>query len=188
MQNDASLRNHLLIAMPRLEDPNFSRTVTFLCEHNDEGAMGLVINRSMPDLVIGDILEQMQIPTAPEADLTVPVLSGGPVQPEHGFLLHRPHGHWDSSMVISDDLALTTSRDILEAIADGKGPTHYLVALGYAGWGPGQLEQELAENAWLSGPASETLLFNTPLEERWSAAAALLGIDLGLLSGEVGHA
>ncbi len=182
-----SLRNQLLIAMPRLEDPNFSRTVTLICEHNEDGALGLVLNRPL-DLSVAEVLSQMGMETLSGLDLELPVLEGGPVQPEHGFVLHRPAGLWKSTLVIDGDLAVTTSRDILEAIARGDGPERYLLALGYAGWGGGQLEQEMADNAWLSGPVDQRLIFDTPLEERWEAAAALLGIDLARLSHEAGHA
>jgi putative transcriptional regulator len=187
MSDTASLRNHFLIAMPALADPNFSHTVTYICEHNEEGAMGIVINRHMP-ITLAEVLEQMGIEPSSRLDTSVSVHEGGPVQPEHGFVIHSPVGAWESSLNITDDIAVTTSRDILAAIGHNEGPQHYLIALGYAGWGPGQLEQEMAENAWLSGPASPEILFELPLEQRWAAAAAKLGIDLNLLSSEIGHA
>lgn len=182
-----SLANHFLIAMPSLRDPNFSHTVTYVCEHNATGAMGIVINRPLR-LTVGEVLEHMQITADEHVDVEQDVLMGGPVRGEHGFVLHMPPGKWNSSMRITDDIAVTTSRDILAAIAEGHGPERYLLALGYAGWGAGQLEREMAENAWLSGPADPRILFDLPLEERWHAAAALIGIDLNLLSTEVGHA
>jgi putative transcriptional regulator len=182
-----SLRNHLLIAMPTLEDPNFFHTVTYICEHNAEGAMGIVINRPT-DISLSDLLKQLDISPDPELDTTVNIFEGGPVQLEHGFLLHTPVGNWSASLPVTEQIALTTSKDILEAIAQRGGPMRYLVALGYAGWGPGQLEEEIAANAWLSGPATLALLFDTPVERRWQEAAALLGVDLGLLSSETGHA
>lgn len=182
-----SLRNHLLIAMPSLEDPNFFHTVTYICEHNDEGAMGIVINRPT-DITLAELLAQLEITPEPELDVTTSVFEGGPVHHEHGFLLHTPIGNWSASLPITEQIALTTSKDILEAIAQGAGPDRYLLALGYAGWGAGQLEEELAANAWLSGPASLALLFDTPVEKRWEEAAALLGVDLHLLSSDTGHA
>lgn len=186
MTDDTSLRDHFLIAMPALSDPNFDHSVTYICEHNEEGAMGILISRQM-ELTMAQVLEQMEIEPSNNFDTSLKVHLGGPVQPEHGFVLHSPVGAWESSLQIGEEIALTTSRDILSAIAHGEGPPHHLIALGYAGWGPGQLEQELADNAWLSGPASKRILFDTPIEERWAAAAALLGIDLNLLSSDIGH-
>ncbi len=182
-----SLANHFLIAMPALADPHFHHTVTYICEHNEEGAMGIIINRTLP-LTIGEVLEQMKIVPSNSLDTTLPIHDGGPVKREHGFVLHTPAGAWETSLVISDELALTTSLDILSAIAYQEGPRRALISLGYAGWGAGQLEEEMAQNAWLSGPADIGILFDTPLEDRWQAAAALLGVDLGRLSSEIGHA
>jgi putative transcriptional regulator len=187
MNDIVSLTNHFLIAMPNLGDPNFFRTVTLICEHNSEGAMGIVINRPV-DLSLLDILKQMDIPASGTKNLEMPVYLGGPVQSNRGFVLHEPVGDWDSTLKVTDRLAVSTSRDILVAIAENKGPRRYLIALGYAGWGAGQLEQEIAQNSWLSGPATREILFHTPLEARWHAAAGLLGIDLTKLSGEAGHA
>jgi putative transcriptional regulator len=187
MSDAANLTDHFLIAMPGLEDPNFSRTVTYICEHNEHGAMGIVVNRPL-GLELGDILDQMEIGGAPEAVRSLPVFMGGPVQTERGFVLHSHDRAWDSTMKITDEISVTTSRDILEAIAEGSGPRQSLVALGYAGWGEGQLEDELTANAWLSGPASAQIIFTLPAEQRWQAAARLLGVDLNLISGEAGHA
>lgn len=187
MSDIQNLRNHFLIAMPALADPNFSHTVTYICEHSDEGAMGIIINRAM-ELPLAEVLKQMDIEPSKALDTNVMINDGGPVQPEHGFVIHSPVGAWESSLQISDEIALTTSRDILAAIGHSEGPAHYLIALGYAGWGPGQLEEEMAENAWLSGPANAEILFSLPLEKRWEAAARLLGVDLNLLSSEIGHA
>ncbi|MFA5529402.1 MAG: YqgE/AlgH family protein [Thiohalomonadaceae bacterium] len=187
MTETKSLANHFLIAMPSLEDPNFSHTVTYVCEHSAAGAMGIVINRPLR-LTMGEVLEHMDITAGEQVDVENSVVMGGPVQGEHGFVLHSPPGAWSSSARITDDIAVTTSRDILAAIAEGRGPTRYLLALGYAGWGAGQLEREMAENAWLSVPADVHILFDLPLEERWHAAATLIGVDLNLLSSEVGHA
>lgn len=187
MFGTTSLRNHFLIAMPGLADPNFFHTVTYICEHNDEGAMGIVINRPL-DIRLGDVLQHMEIKTLDAAVHDQFILGGGPVQTERGFVVHRPVGEWDVSLPVTDEIAVTTSRDILEALALGAGPGDALLALGYAGWGAGQLEREMAENAWLSGPAEAAILFDTPLEQRWHAAASLLGVDLDSISSEVGHA
>jgi len=187
MTEPTYLTNQFLIAMPTLADPNFFQTVTYISEHNAQGALGLVINRPL-NLTLGQLFEHLEISTD-RADLAaLPVYHGGPVQPEQGFVLHSPVGHWSATLRITDRLGITTSRDILQAAARGEGPEHLLVMLGYAGWGPGQLEQELAENAWLSGPADPAILFHTPTEQRWQAAAALLGIDLNLLTSHAGHA
>ncbi|NIP71714.1 MAG: YqgE/AlgH family protein [Gammaproteobacteria bacterium] len=187
MAVSTSLTNHFLIAMPQLADPNFFHTVTYICEHNRDGAMGIVINRPL-ELTLGEVLDHMGIDAEHRDAIGQTVYMGGPVQQERGFVLHRPASHWDATLAIADDIGVTTSRDILSAIARGEGPNNALVALGYAGWGAGQLEGEIAENAWLSGPADEHILFETPDEQRWEAAAALLGVDLNLLSGDAGHA
>lgn len=179
--------NQFLIAMPALADPNFSHTVTYICEHTPDGALGIVINRAL-DLDLAVVLEHMKItPSAPNIG-GHPVFLGGPVQTERGFVLHSPLGEWNSSVRVTDSMAVTTSRDILEAMAEGRGPEKVLVALGYAGWGPGQLEVEMAQNSWLNSPADPTIMFDTPIEKRWEAAAALMGVDLRLLSSSVGHA
>ncbi|MFL6650380.1 MAG: YqgE/AlgH family protein [Sulfurifustaceae bacterium] len=183
----ASLTNHFLIAMPTLEDRNFYRTVTFLCEHSEEGAMGIVINR-VTDMKLGEILEQLEITGAERALSAQPVYLGGPVQNNRGFVIHEPLGNWESTLPVTDTIGVSTSRDILAAIAENRGPDRFLVALGYAGWGPGQLEREMVENSWLSGPAHREILFELPLESRWSAAAGLVGVDLTMLSSEAGHA
>ncbi len=180
------LSNHFLIAMPNLADPNFFHTVTFICEHDADGAMGLVINRPL-DLQLGDILGHMDFQAIPET-AGLPVYQGGPVQPERGFVIHAPHGNWEATLKINDRIGVTASQDVLAAIAAGHGPEKFLIALGFAGWGAGQLEREMADNAWLSGPASVQVLFDTPVNQRWSAAAALLGVDLNLLSSDTGHA
>ncbi len=187
MSESNSLSNHFLIAMPSLEDPNFQRTVTFLCEHNADGALGIVINRPT-DIRLGELLDHLETPAQDNATAAHPVYMGGPVQRERGFVLHPPDDRWDSSLRVSDRVAVTTSRDILAAIAKGNGPEQFLVALGYAGWGAGQLEQEMADNAWLSGPADADVIFRRSNEERWRAAAALLGVDITLLSSDTGHA
>jgi putative transcriptional regulator len=182
-----SLNNHFLIAMPALSDPNFHHTATYICEHNDEGALGLIINRPT-DLRLGEILEHMGIEVTTDEIAAQPVYLGGPVQNDRGFVLHQPVGNWEATLKVTQDTAITSSRDILDAIARGEGPEKTFITLGYAGWGAGQLEQELAENAWLSGPADSRIVFDTPYEQRWEAAAGLIGVDLKLLSGEAGHA
>jgi putative transcriptional regulator len=149
--------------------------------------MGIVINRPM-NVDLGDVLEHMDIEAQDPVAARLPIFEGGPVQRERGFVIHRPIGEWDAMLTVSDDLGITTSRDILGAIAKGQGPHQVLIALGYAGWGAGQLEQELAENAWLSIPADDQIIFDTPPHKRWEAAAARLGVDLTLLSNEAGHA
>jgi putative transcriptional regulator len=187
MSTVESLSNHFLIAMPALSDPNFHHTATFICEHNDGGALGLVINRLM-DMQLGDILEHMDIEAVRSGVAKQPVYMGGPVQNDRGFVLHEPLGDWEATLKVTDDTGITSSRDILEAIARGEGPEKSFITLGYAGWGAGQLEEELAANAWLSGPASTRIVFETPCAQRWQAAAALIGIDLNLISGDAGHA
>ncbi|MBW7930656.1 MAG: YqgE/AlgH family protein [Gammaproteobacteria bacterium] len=181
------LTGHLLIAMPAMSDPNFARTVSYICEHTDQGALGIIINRPM-DLSLGEVFDQLSLEVASPATASQPVLRGGPVQVERGFVLHDPGGSWDSTVAVSDTIHLTTSQDILGALARGTGPGRALMALGYAGWGAGQLEAEIGANAWLSVPATDALLFDTPFEARWAAAAGLLGINLATISPEAGHA
>jgi len=187
MIETSNLTNQFLIAMPALQDPHFSHTVTYICEHNSEGTMGIVINRPH-ELSLGSLLQQSRLEPHDPALKAVPLYEGGPVSPEHGFVLHRPLGNWEVTMPISDTVGLTASRDIIEAIARGEGPGDFLIALGYAGWGAGQLEQEMLDNAWLAGPADEAILFSLPLAERWAAAARLLGVDITLLTSDAGHA
>ncbi len=181
------LTNHFLIAMPNLKDPNFERTVTYICTHNEKGAMGIVINKPL-SIELGDIFKQLDIPVNNTIDNSKQIFRGGPVQANQGFILHQKSSQWDSSVVISDEMCLTTSRDILEAIAIGAGPTKSLIAFGYAGWGEGQLEQELMDIVWLSGPAALEIIFTTPFDQCWRAAADHLGIDVEKLSTDIGHA
>ncbi|UTF59288.1 YqgE/AlgH family protein [Gilvimarinus sp. DA14] len=183
-----SLRNHFLIAMPGMSDPHFAHSVTYICEHSDDGAMGIVINLPM-DLTLGDIYQQLEL-SLEHSSAERPALAGGPVSVERGFVLHPncANQQWQSSIQVSPDISLTASRDILEAMAEGRGPENSLVALGYAGWEKGQLEQEIADNAWLTVPADQQILFHTPTEQRWAAAARNLGIDLNLISSVAGHA
>jgi putative transcriptional regulator len=187
MQKETWLTNHFLIAMPTLKDPNFFHSVTYICEHNEHGAMGIVINQPV-DLILGDLADQLKFENTDEVALLQPIYRGGPVDNERGFVLHRPVGQWDSTLDITTDIGISTSHDIVTALASGKGPHDSLIALGYAGWGAGQLEQELADNAWLSGPADARIIFETRPNQRWVEAARLLGIDINNVSGEIGHA
>ncbi len=186
MNQATYLNNQFIIAMPTLADPNFFHTVTYLCQHNEEGALGIVINRSA-EMKLGEIFKQMNIPVTSTGAAETPVFAGGPVQQERGFVLHTPGGGWDATLVVSDSISLTTSRDVIEAIAAGKGPERYLVALGYAGWGEGQLEQEILANAWLNTPCSSNVLFDTPINMRWRAAAGQIGVDINQLTTPAGH-
>jgi putative transcriptional regulator len=187
MDAPATLANQLLIALPTLADPHFSRSVALVCQHDDEGAMGVVINRAS-EYTLGEVFRQMGI-DSDDADLKArPVLAGGPVHPERGFVLHDGAREWDSSLAIADGLYVTTSRDVLEAMARGEGPASATVALGCAGWGAGQLEHELVENSWLTVPADAEVLFALPLEARWQAAAGRIGVDLARMADYAGHA
>lgn len=180
------LNNQFIIAMPNLADPNFFHTVAYLCQHNEDGALGIVINRST-NMKLGEIFKQMDINVISPAAAEAIVFAGGPVQQERGFVVHTSGGDWHATMAISETLSLTTSRDVLEAIAAGEGPEQYLVALGYAGWGAGQLEKEIMDNAWLNTPCGERILFDTPVSLRWRAAADQIGIDINLLTAPAGH-
>jgi len=187
MRQLSTLTNQLLIAMPSMRDPNFARGVAFLCQHGEDGAMGLLINR-LSEYRLGDVLAQMNLKSDLPEVADAPVLIGGPVQPERGFVLHEPGGDWESSFKISDTICITTSRDILIAMAEGNGPGRAVVALGYSGWSAGQLEQELRDNAWLTTTATHAILFDTPLEDRWEASAALVGVNMHQMAAYVGHA
>ncbi|PTQ72879.1 YqgE/AlgH family protein [Pseudomonas sp. GV071] len=185
--NPSYLKNHFLIAMPHMADPNFAQTVTFLIEHNAEGAMGLVINRPN-GLNLADVLEQLRPDTLPPALCqSLPIFSGGPVQTDRGFVLH-PTGLQFQATLELGELALSTSQDVLFAIADGHGPDKHVIALGYAGWEAGQLEDELISNTWLTCPADAHILFDVPYDQRLAAAAARLGVNLSLLTSQAGHA
>lgn len=187
MADSGYLTNQFLIAMPNLLDPNFFHSVTYLCEHNQNGAMGIVINQPV-DLTIGELIEQMNHQAPDNAQANAPVFRGGPMDMERGFVLHEPLGQWEATMPVGHVIGLTTSNDIIAALAQGEGPEQCLIALGYAGWGAGQLEEEIRDNAWLNGPAEPAILFETPVEQRWEAAAALIGVDITQLSGMAGHA
>lgn len=180
----SNLTHHFLIAMPHMADPHFDHSLIYLCEHGAEGAMGLIINQPS-DLNLSDLLEQLAPDLATLSDVSV--LNGGPVEPERGFVLHGGGRKWESSVDLGP-LTLTTSRDILCDMAQGEGPDNVLITLGYAGWGAGQLEQELADNVWLSCPADHSILFNLPCDQRLAAAARSLGVDWSLLTSQAGHA
>ncbi len=181
------LTNHLLIAMPSLVDPYFSHSVTYICEHNENGAIGIVINRPL-DINLIEVFKQMDIESTNANADTFPVLCGGPLHPERGFVLHTPGGNWRSTLEMSSEISVTTSRDILQAIAQNLGPSNVVVSLGYASWVAGQLEKEIVSNMWLVCPATPDILFNTPLPDRWDAAVRALGIDINNLSSSIGHA
>jgi putative transcriptional regulator len=182
-----NLTHHFLIAMPNMVDPHFAKTLTFICEHNDKGALGLVVNRPT-EMTLQTLLEQVSIPFGSEEFKSIPIHFGGPVQVDRGFVLHMPLGQWQSTLAVSPEVGLTTSKDILQALARGEGPRQLLVTLGYAGWAPGQLEQELAQNAWLTVQAKAEVIFELPAEDRLPAAMGLLGIDFASLSEQAGHA
>jgi putative transcriptional regulator len=187
MMQQTNLTHHFLIAMPAMADPFFARTLTYICEHNEQGALGIVVNRPI-DMSLQALFEQIDVPLeAPDLG-GLPVHFGGPVQVDRGFVLHRPVGHWQSSLKIQDGIALTTSKDILQAAGRGEGPEQILVTLGYAGWAPGQLEHELAQNAWLTVGAKPDVIFEMPAETRLAAAMELLGVSFASLSDTAGHA
>jgi len=187
MLEAASLSNQLLIAMPGMPDPNFSATVTLICEHSDEGALGIVINKPLR-LTLGDVFKQLDLKDADSASAANAVLAGGPVGADRGFVLHDAGHTYENSIEVSDDIHLTFSRDILSVMAVGDGPEKSLVALGYAGWGAGQLEDEMVANSWLSVAATHDLVFELPFEQRWAAAARTLGIDITQIAPGAGHA
>jgi putative transcriptional regulator len=186
-----SLANHFLIAMPAMTDPNFARTLTYLCEHNAEGALGIIVNRPI-DLDLASLFERVSIPLTPGENQQkyndLPVYFGGPVQTDRGFVLHRPIGSWQSTLNVTPEIGLTSSRDILQSMCDSGEPDEVLVSLGYAGWAAGQLEWELSQNAWLTVKADPAIIFSLPPEERLPAAMQLLGFDFANLSEVAGHA
>ena len=181
------LTGQLLVAMPQMEDSRFVRTVIYLCAHSAEGAMGLVVNKLMDNISFPDLLDQLNLAGSDAPD-GIKVHFGGPVETGRGFVLHSADYVQDATLVIDDTVALTATIDILKAIATGKGPKHSLLALGYAGWGPGQLDDELQRNGWLSVPADDGLIFGEGLDERWERAIAKLGINASMLSGAAGRA
>lgn len=182
-----SLQDHFLIAMPALADRNFAQTVTYVCKHDEEGAFGIVINRPT-DLSLGEMLGQLAIDLEDASLVDRPVLQGGPVEPERGFVLHRAERSFEATLAVSGELRLTSSPDVLNALGRGTGPEPVLVALGYAGWGRGQLEAELSTNTWLTVPADPAIIFETPFEQRWTAALGLPGVDIRRITDYAGHA
>lgn len=183
----SNLTNHFLVAMPGMADPNFGGSVVLIAEHSPKGALGLVINRPM-ELDLSTLFDRIDLKLEREPLAASPVYYGGPVQTDRGFVLHRPIGSWGSTVTVGDEVGLTSSKDVLEAVAGGGGPQQLLVTLGYSGWGPGQLEDEIARNAWLTAPADADVIFDTPVEQRLARAFGLLGIDPAFLSSAAGHA
>lgn len=184
---DHYLTGHLLVAMPSMPDQRFAKSVIYICVHNDEGAMGLVVNKPLDSLSFPDLLEQLDIESSMRGN-EIRVQFGGPVETARGFVLHSTDYQNEGTMVVDDKVALTATIDILKAIAAGEGPRHSILALGYAGWGPGQLESEIAANGWLHVPAEEELVFSDDLDHVWNRAIAKLGFDASMLSAEAGHA
>jgi len=187
MSDSGYLTNQLLIAMPAMGDPNFAQTVALICEHSARGALALVLNRPL-SMQMGEIFDQLEIEIDAGPLTNRRVLRGGPMQTDRGFVVHRAGGQWDSTLKVSDSIHVTTSRDILAAMARGEGPTEAVVALGYAGWDGGQLEDEIRANAWLSAPVDAAINFDLPFESRWEAAGRLLGVDLARISPLSGNA
>jgi len=187
ISDDPYLVGSLLVAMPGMPDSRFSKSVIFVCAHNDDGAMGLVINQPMVDLSFPDLLAQLDLEQT-GTDEVISIQSGGPVEQGRGFVLHSPDYMHESTLVVDNKMALTGTVDILQAIAEGQGPKDRILALGYAGWGPGQLDSEILANGWLTVEADANIVFNVSLEEKWQSALTKLGIDLSLLSEEAGHA
>jgi putative transcriptional regulator len=182
-----NLTSHFLIAMPNMVDPYFAKSLTFICEHNEQGALGVVVNRPI-DMTLGTLFERLSLPLAEGSLGKEPIYFGGPVQTDRGFVLHQPIGQWQSTLSVRDRVGLTTSKDVLEALGQGGGPSKILVTLGYSGWAAGQLENEIKQNAWLTVEAKDAVIFDMPAEERLPAAMQLLGIDFAKLSEEAGHA
>jgi putative transcriptional regulator len=185
-----NLTNHFLIAMPSMQDPIFGGTVVYVCEHNDKGVLGVVINKPT-DMTMDVLFDRIDLKLSEGLKSTVssaPIMFGGPVQDDRGFVLHSTGGRYSSSLAVTDEVAFTTSIDVLEAVANGDGPQRMLVSIGYAGWSPGQLEEEIGKNGWLTVGADAHVLFDLPVEERYNAAIKLLGIDPMMLAPEAGHA
>ncbi len=189
------LSHHFLVAMPSLNDPNFKQSVVYVCEHNNEGAMGLIINKPL-QINLGNVLRHLNIDISDHSTETHPVLMGGPVGQEHGFIVHnqpafisaQTRHEMDEQGEEEPELVISSSKDTLKVIAQGKGPSQFIITLGYTGWQPGQLEEEIAENSCLVIPFNESILFDAPIETRWQLAVASLGIDINQISGQIGHA
>ena len=182
-----NLTDHFLIAMPAMEDPYFAKSLVYIAEHNDQGALGVIVNRPI-DMDLATLFKKIDVPFESAALARLPVFFGGPVQTDRGFVLHRPLGSWQSTLVVNQEVGLTTSRDILLSVGQAGQPSDMVITLGYSGWGAGQLEHELAQNAWLTVPANSRILFELPYEEKLASALELLGIDLANLAGQAGHA
>ena len=182
-----NLTNHFLIAMPNMADPYFAKTLTYICEHNDQGALGIVVNRPI-DMTLQALFARLSPNLKDHALADAPIYFGGPVQTDRGFVLHVPAADWQSTLKVRDAIALTTSKDILEAVGRGEGPAKILVSLGYSGWSAGQIEHELTQNAWLTVEAKDAIIFDLPVQERLPAAMELLGLDYARLSDQAGHA
>ncbi|CAM2873771.1 YqgE/AlgH family protein [Janthinobacterium lividum] len=185
-----NLANHFLIAMPAMQDPIFGGTVVYVCEHNENGVLGVVINKPT-DMTMEVLFDRIDLKLAAGSDTPIinePIMFGGPVQDDRGFVLHTPGARYSSSLTVTDEVAFTTSIDVLEAVAKGDGPERMLVSIGYSGWSPGQLEDEIGRNGWLTVGASADILFDFPIEQRYVAAIKLLGIDPLMLASEAGHA
>lgn len=185
-----NLTNNFIIAMPGLVDPMFEKSVSYICQHTEQGAMGLTINRPT-DISFSHFLSQLDIPLTDETLAATPIYLGGPVETGHGFILHSNDtdpGTWSQTLKINDSISLSSSKDILTAIAKGEGPSHFLITLGYAGWSKDQLENEIQQNSWLNVVADNDIIFNTASNKRWEKAAMKLGIDINLISGDIGHA
>lgn len=184
-----SLENHFLVSMPKMQDPNFSSSVSLVCQHNKNGALGVIINHPVDNLGLKDILNQLELDYSDKnIGTTNRVFKGGPVHPQHGLVLHENQLDWESSLRISEDLVLTSSLDVLRSIAAGDGPAKFLMILGYAGWGPGQLELEIQQNSWLTMAANPEIIFSTPAEKKWQKTIINMGIDITQLSSDVGRA
>ncbi|MGP1609362.1 MAG: YqgE/AlgH family protein [Burkholderiales bacterium] len=187
LMQSVNLTDHFLIAMPAMTDPYFSRTLVYIAEHNDQGALGVIVNRPI-DMSLATLFEKIDVALEADGFADLPVFFGGPVQTDRGFVLHRPIGAWQSTLAINQHIGLTSSRDVLQSVAlEGK-PQDVMVTLGYSGWSAGQLEQELAQNAWLTVPAQARILFDMPYEERLASAMETLGIDFTHLAEDAGHA
>ena len=182
-----NLTDHFLIAMPAMDDPFFSRALIYIAEHNTQGALGVIVNRPL-EMTLASLLEKTDLPSETDTLTKVPVFFGGPVQTDRGFVLHRPLGHWQSTLAVTEQVGLTSSRDILQSLARDGEPSDLIVTLGYAGWGAGQLEHEIAGNSWLTVAADAAIIFNQPHENRLPAALERLGIDFSRLSEKAGHA
>ena len=182
-----NLTDHFLIAMPAMDDPYFSRTLIYIAEHNDQGALGLIVNRPI-DMDLATLFEKIEVPLESPNVGRLPVYFGGPVQTDRGFVLHRPVGNWQSTLAVTSEVGLTSSRDVLQAVGKDGQPGEIMVTLGYSGWSAGQLENELVQNAWLTVPADPRILFELPFEERLPSAMETLGINFSNLSEKAGHA